>query len=222
MTVSAPDVPCNEPTCPIGDGLRRDTIGYGRRVVDGGSRYYSSRAGGPFRLLQDGADLLNEPSDSQNLLTDRQQVNLSCWIYQHNLNNDLFDELSNEVLQERGRFVRWMDDRRDRVPELDKAWVECHRDCTPSVEDRMLTFLRELIRSNNAREQPNEDLLMVAGGCRDDKDLSMLKRHVVEQGWTGSRDPQCSDASPYRINFSAHLYVDEQLRECDEDQQPAA
>ncbi len=41
----------------------------------------------------------------------------------------------------------------------------------PSASDRMLTLLRELIRSDDAGEEPSGDLQMAAGGCRDDKDL---------------------------------------------------
>lgn len=45
MTVLTLDPPHRQ-TCPIWEGLRRDTIHYGHSVVDGGSRFYSSRAGG--------------------------------------------------------------------------------------------------------------------------------------------------------------------------------
>ena len=156
--------------CPIWDGLRRDTLHSGRSVVEAGSRFCSLRAGGPFLLMQGGADLLDEPY--QKLLNPRQRANLSYWIYQHNLDNGLLDGLSNQDLQEPGWFQGWMNDhdRRDRVPELDKAWVEGHRDRTPSAEDRRLTFLREMIRSDDANEeQPCEELLLAAGGCRHDQ-----------------------------------------------------
>lgn len=223
--IFAPDAH-NNLACPIWDGLKIVSIHFPaveKNIHDGGSRYYSSRAGGPFLLMKDGAALLDweSPINEQKSLTNRQKVNLSHWIYQHNLDSRLLDELSSQDLQERGWFKHWMDDHRDRVLKLDKDWVEGHRDCEPSAEDRMLTFLRELIRGDAAGEPcPDEDLLKAAGGCRNCKDLLELQRHVVEQGWTGSRDPQCSDTSPYRINFSARLYVDGQLRDRGRDQQP--
>ena len=238
MTALAPDAHGRFETdtlgrtiCPIWDGLKVAGFRYPsveQNIHDTGSRYHSSRAGGPFLLMPNGAVLLDWESpggEEQKSLTDRQKVNLSYWIYQDNLDNGLLDERPNRDLQEPDWFPGWMKehDRRDRVPKLGQEWVENHRDRTPSAKDRMLTFLRELIRSDAAGEQrPDEDLLMAAGGCRDDKDLSMLKRHVVEQGWTGSRDPQSSNASPYRINFSAHLYVDKQIRKRGGDQQAAA
>ncbi len=214
----------NNPTCPIWNGLKsRDPHrSLQQNILAEGSRYYSSRAGGPFLLMPSGAPLLERLDDEQKSLTVRQKVNLSYWIYQYNLDSLLLDELSSQDLQVRGRFARWMDDHQDRVLELDKDWVEGHRDCEPSAEDRMLTFLRELIRGDAAGEPcPDEDLLKAAGGCRNCKDLLELQQHVVEQGWTGSRDPQCSGTSPYRINFSARLYVDGQLRDRGRDQQPA-
>ena len=91
-----------------------------------------------------GAALLDSDSldDEQKSLTVRQKVNLSYWIYKHNLENRLFDELPNQDLQKPGRFARWMNDHRDRVLVMDQAWVTGHRNLTPSAEDRMLTFLR--------------------------------------------------------------------------------
>ena len=214
----------NNPTCPIWSGLKsRDPRrSLQQNILAEGSRYYSSRAGGPFLLMPSGAPLLERLDDEQKSLTIGQKVNLSHWIYQHNLDSRLLDELSSQDLQELGWFKNWMDDHRDRVLKLDKDWVEGHWDREPSAEDRMLTFLRELIRGDAAGKPcPDKDLLKAAGGCRNCKDLLELQRHVVEQGWTGSRDPQSSDTSPYRINFSARLYVDGQLRDRGRDQQPA-
>lgn len=215
-----------EQTCPIWDGLEIDTTHYSHqnKVLAKGSHFYSSRAGGPFLLMPPGAPLLDSldsdlSDDEQKSLTVRQKVNLSYWIYQYNLDSLLLDELSSQDLQECGWFENWMDDHRDRVLKLDKDWVEGHWDREPSAEDRMLTFLRELIRGDAAGKPcPDEDLLKAAGGCRNCKDLLELQRHVVEQGWTGSRDPQCSGTSLYRINFSARLYVDGQLRDRGRDQ----
>ncbi|MXZ41032.1 MAG: hypothetical protein F4Z18_04435 [Caldilineaceae bacterium SB0666_bin_21] len=159
--------------------------------------------------MKDGAALLDWES-----LTDRQKVNLSYWIYQHNLENRLLDELSNQVLQDPGGFARWMDDHRERVLKLNKAWVEGHRNWEPSTSDCLLTYLRELIRNADAGQpQPNKDLLKAAGGCRKDYDLLELERHTVDQGWTGSNKPGSEGTSPYFINLPARLYVDERLGE---------
>ena len=64
--------------------------------------------------------------------------------------------------------------------------MEGNRDRTPSISDRLLTFLRELIRCDDAGEEVCYDLLKAAGGCRNDKDLMDLRRHAAEQGWVGS------------------------------------
>ncbi len=118
-------------------------------------------------------------------------------------------------LQERGRFEDWMNDHRDRVLELSKAWVEGHRDWSPSAEDRMLMLLRELIRCDDASEEPNRNLQMAAGGCRNEKDLGEMVRHAVEKGWTGSLDPNSAATRTDRINFPAHLYMEELTRDLD-------
>ena len=107
--------------CPIWGTLVTETLD------EGGVLYvYSPRAGGPFRLMPSGAALLalDSRDDEQKSLPDRQKANLSYSIYKHNLENHLFDELSNEVLQEPRLFLNWMNDHRDRVLELDKDWVE--------------------------------------------------------------------------------------------------
>ena len=152
----------------------------------------SPRAGGRFLLARTGAPLLQKDR-----LNDRRRANLSYWIYHHNLQYRLFDEFS-EL-------------RRDPLF-LNQAWVEGHRDRTPSSLDRMSTFLRELIRCDDAGEQPLDALLMAAGGCRNDSDLAELRRHAVEQGWTGSRDPNLAGMiSSNRINLSARIHVEKQL-----------
>ena len=222
MTVLAPDtrlvlVPdaYNNPTCPIWDGLKSRDPRYSlkQNILAEGSRYYSSRAGGPFLLMPSGAPLLERLDDEQKSLTVGQKANLSYWIYQHNLDSRLLDELSSQDLQEPGRFARWMNDHRDRVLKLDKAWVEGHRDRKPSFLDRELTYLSELFRSNDADEQPNEDLLQAAAGCRNARDLAELRQHTVDQGWMGSNKPGSEGTSPYQINASARKYVEEQLGE---------
>ena len=218
----APDAH-NNPTCPIWDGLKVVSFQYPsikQNILAEGSRYYSSRAGGPFLLMPDGAALLVLDSDSlddeQKPLTVRQKANLSYWIYKHNLENRLFDELSNRDLQARGRFARWMNYYRDRVLKLDKAWVEGHRDRTPSAEDRMLMFLRELIRDWDAapeERQPTSDLKMAAGGCRNDNDRKELENHAAAQGWMGVPTDRGVNKFTGRVNLPARIYVDEQARD---------
>ena len=218
----------NGQTCPIWDGLKIDPrYPAEQNVVDDGSRFYSSRAGGPFLLMPTGAPLLDSDSldDEQKSLTDRQKVNLSYWIYKHNLENRLFDELSNQVLQEPGRFVRWMKSHQDRVLQLDKAWVEGHRNSTPSAEDRMLMFLRELIRINDTGEPPRTseeyssegELLLAAGGCRNGNDRKELENYTATQGWMVPAKSNLHYST--RINLGARLYVEQRTRELDESRQ---
>ncbi len=169
--------------------------------------------------MKDGAALLDWESsfDEQKSLTVGQKVNLSYWIYQHNLDSRLLDELSSQDLQVRGRFKNWMNDHRDRVLKLDKDWVEGHRDREPSAEDRMLNFLRESIRDWDAdpeERQPTSDLKMAAGDCRNSNDRKELEKHAAEQGWLGVRTER-GFRSMKRVNHSARVYVDDQPREAD-------
>ena len=217
----APDAH-NNPTCPIWDGLKIVSIQFPaveKNILADGSRYYSSRAGGPFLLMKDGAALLDweSPFNEQKSLTVGQKVNLSYWIYQHNLDSRLLDELSSQNLQEPGGFKHWMNDHRDRVLELDKAWVEGHRDRTPSAEDRMLMFLRESIRDWDAGDEerePNSDLKMAAGGCRTQTDLEELENHAAEQKWLGVRT-ESGFKPTRRVNLPARIHVEEKTREQD-------
>ncbi len=163
-------------------------------IPEVGHPYTLPRAGGRFWLMQSGAPLLQR-------LTDRQKANLSYWIYHHNLRYRLFDESPGS----------------GEVPVvLDQDWVDAHRDRTPPASERILTYLRELIRCDDAGENPIsdaalQDLQLAAGGCRDHNDMLELQRHAVEQGWTGSRDQHSSGTYPNRINLSARIYVEEQL-----------
>ena len=147
----------------------------------------SKRAGGRFVLKQSGAPLLHR-------LTDRQKADLSYWIYCHNLEYRLFDEQPSD----------------EDPPVLDRKWVKGHRNRTPSASDRMLTLLRELIRCDDAGEEPSGDLQMAAGGCRDDKDLGELIRHAMKEGWTGSLDPNLPSDRTDTINLAGRIHVDEQ------------
>lgn len=204
-----PDV--NEQSCPIWDGIKIVDLRYPypeqQNVYGNGGRFYSSRAGGPFLLIPSGAALLD-------LLTVEQKVNLSYWIYKYNLENHLFDELSNQDLQDLGWFSDWMNRYRDYVLVMDQTWVEANRDRTPSSSDRMLTFLRESIRDWDAGEgrESTSDLKKAAGGCRNDEDLRELQNYAAEQGWMGV-GPESSPMYTRRINLSARIHVEEQLGE---------
>ena len=215
----APDAH-NKSTCPIWAGVNLGGLPTPPEVIsEAGNRYYSSRAGGPFRLMQSGAALLAlDPlvvQSGEDFLPTGRQANLSYWIYRHNLENRLLDELTDSDCLENGPFENWMDDRRDRVLKLDKDWVEGHWDRIPPAEDRMLMLLRELIRCDDAGKEPNGNLQMAAGGCRNEKDLGEMVRHAMEKGWTGSLDPNSAATRTDRINFSARLHVEERTRDLD-------
>ena len=110
-------------------------------IPEAGLSCTSPRAGGRFLLMPCGTALLRP-------LTDRQRANLSYWIYHHNLRYRLFDELPGLG---------------EAPPVLDQAWAEGHRDRTPSSLDRMLTFLRELIRCDDADEDPGKEAKSCCG-----------------------------------------------------------
>ena len=153
----------------------------------------SPRAGGPFKLGWTGVEQLKWLSETRQL-TDRGKANLSYWIYDHNLHFRVFDEWPNV----------------ENLIVLDRAWVEGHRTRTPSYEDRMLAFLREMIRRNNTGTNPLEEfeknLLMAAGGCCHNNDLWKLQRDATARGWLEGGDPS-------RITLLARTYVKEQLRQ---------
>lgn len=121
----------------------------------------SPRAGGRFGLNESGASALCER------LTNRQKANLSYWIHRHNLEHRLFDA------QPPG----------EKPIVVDRAWVVNNRDRTPPASDRLLMLLRELIRCDDAGEQPSENLQMAADSCRDDGDLRKLSAYADEKGW---------------------------------------
>ena len=217
----APDAH-NQSLCPIWDGVNLGDIPTTPPEVipEAGNRYYSSRAGGPFRLMQSGAALLAlDPlvvQSGESVLPAGQQANLSYWIYQHNLENRLLDGLTDYAYLE-GSFQNWMDDRRARVLELDETWVVDHRDRTPSASDRMLTFLRELIRCDDAGGKPNEELLQAAGGCRHEDDLKELRLYAIDREWLRGGGPPDSPSFPYpdliNLDLGARIHVEEKTRE---------
>lgn len=160
----------------------------------------SKRAGGRFVLKQSGAPLLQR-------LTARQRANLSYWIYKYNLDNGVFDDRGGKPLV------------------VDQAWVEGHRNRTPSPSNQMLTFLRELIRRDEADELPSEllmyrDLQLAAGGCRGDSELIGLYHHAVKKGWISLGTEQ-NGIRALSLNHSARIHVEEQLHEHGKNQQAA-
>lgn len=75
MALNSPD----EPSCPIWEKPPKRVHNHPSRqpaypVYGDGYCHYSPRAGGPFRLMPSGAGPLQD-------LTDRQEANLSYWIY---------------------------------------------------------------------------------------------------------------------------------------------
>ena len=156
--------------------------------------------------MPEGADQLRDRR-----LTERQKVNLSHWIHDHNIRHQMFDKPLARV---------------EDLLELDEAWVVDHRDCEPSPEDRMLNFLRELIRSDDAGVPPDEadrNLLKAAGGCRHDGDLQELLRYAINEDWLGGGGDPGSPFFPrpnlINLGLGARIQVDEQLRARGGDQQ---
>ena len=157
------------------------------------------RAGGCFMLMPEGADQLRDRR-----LTERQKVNLSHWIHDHNIRI----RCSTNPWRESRICLNWT-----------KLGVVDHRDCEPSPEDRMLNFLRELIRSDDAGVPPDEadrNLLKAAGGCRHDDDLQELLLYAINKDWLGGGGDPGSPffPRPNLINhgLGARIQVDEQLR----------
>ncbi len=119
------------------------------------------RAGGRFRLMQDAIPLLRQ-------LSDKQKSNLSYWICDHNR--------------------RLQDDTPESSSELDlaQAWMEAHQDCKPNIEDRAMSFLRELIRmydQGSTQFSKSIDLLCAAGGCSHDKEFDEFLEYAEKKEW---------------------------------------
>ena len=195
-------------TCPIWG--RAPSV---QDIEDVGKICNSPRAGGDFLLMKCGAPLLQP-----NRLTDRQRANLSYWIYQHNL-----------------EYRRFSEQATGNPPTLNQAWVEGNRDRTPSSLDRLLTFLREMIRIDDAGKHACYGLLMAAGGCRNDSDLLGLLSHTTEQGWvntahdfpmTGSIRGGILSGYGEKVvgnlthaSLAARIYVEERTRELGQSRQ---
>ena len=169
-------------------------------ISEVGCPWCSHQAGGRFWLMQSGAALLQG-----RLLTDRQRANLSYWIYKHNLEYRLFD--ANPGLGEE-------------PPVLDQAWVERHWDLTPSASDRMLMFLRELIRSDDAgvpADKADRNLLKAAGGCRHDDDLQELLLYAMDRGWLEGGGTPGTPSYPHpgliNLGLGARIHVEEMFGE---------
>ncbi len=204
----------NEGPCPIWD----DAADALRRVQEFRQRPYaftqpelrediampccSPRADGSFKLNMSGAALLKAQPP-----TLRQSANLSYRIYHHNLCNQLFGKSPEEESP----------DPEKKPPVLDEGWIKENRDCIPSTSDRMLTFLREVIRRDEALLPPDKELLSAAGGCRHCNDLEELERHAFEQGWLRNRNPNkpWHPGCQYQINLSARIHVEDQLAKQD-------
>ena len=187
----------NKQTCPIWDEPP-----HLRDILIAGQIRGTNRSGGEFLLKRDGAALLQD-------LTERQKVNLSYWIYDYNFQHQMINTYGNK------EKLNWVND----LLELDEAWVVDHRDCTPSALDRMLTWLQELIRCDNAGEEITRELQMAAGGCRNSQDLDELVRHSMQQGWTGSLDPNFPSSRTDTINLAGRLYVEERTRKLGQERQ---
>lgn len=163
--------------------------------------YNSARAGGSFVLEQTGTIWLQLLSE-RGQLTDRQRANLSYWIYDHNLQNRQFDY---STLREESLLV------------LNDTWAGGHWNRTPSAADRLLMFLRELIRSDDVGNEPNEALLMAAGGCRHDRDLKELLRYALERGWLEGGGEPGTPSFPHlgliEFGLGGRIYVEQWARE---------
>ena len=166
-------------------------------ISEVGCPWCSHQAGGRFWLMQSGAALLQG-----RLLNKRQRAHLSYWIYKHNLEFRLFD--ANPGLG-------------GEPPVLDQAWVEGYRDHTPSALNRVLMFLRELIRSDDAGEEPNESLQMAAGGCRHEGDLKDLWLYAMDRGWLEGGGTPGPPSYPHPglidLGLGARIHVEEMLGE---------
>ena len=202
----------NERPCPIWESAPKV-----QDISEVGCLWCSHQAGGRFWLMQSGAALLQG-----RLLTERRRVNLSYWIYEYNLRHRMINTWSK--IEEKPNWD-------NNLLNLNQAWVEGHWDRTPSAEDRMLNFLREMIRRVDAGEhrvdvttgeqRVNDDhlnLLQAAGGCGSGEDFGEMQRHAAEKGWIAKRVAG-GFHDWHRINFPARLYVEERTRDLDLERQ---
>ncbi|MCY3659532.1 MAG: hypothetical protein OXG36_10995, partial [Caldilineaceae bacterium] len=171
--------------CPIWNPIR-----YFQEVGPFQPVCHSPRAGGFFKVMADAIPLLHQ-------LSDQQKVNLSYWIFDYNRRCQHFGGLPDP----------------ERIPDLDVSWVETHRDQAPSSSDRLLSFLRELIRQYDAREATDWDKLLAAGGCKSDEEMNELWMHAHNQGWIHTNRTMGSRGwHLMSVDFSARMHIDTQER----------
>ncbi len=88
--------------------------------------------------------------------------------------------------------------------------MEVHQDRFPSAEDRLFSFLRELIRQHDTHDW---DRLLAASGCQSNKELDEFWTYVVDQGWV--RATPAMGARGWHLtsmNLSARMYVESRAR----------
>lgn len=182
--------------CPIWDELNEHQLG---PVLVSPQPCESPRAGGWFLLERSGALLLKTRPP-----TIREKINLSYWICHHNLKYRLYDP----------SYRRW-----ENLPVLNEAWVAYQRDRMPSDEDRMLTFLHELILCADIGARPDGRLLMAAGGCHHNGDLMKLWQEAEAQDWLEVARNQYGQAFSYAPKPTARIHVKSKLDELGQSQQ---
>ena len=187
-------------SCPIWDSVPDP-----HEINPSGTPYASSRAGGRFTLVPDALPLLSR-------LQTMQKTHLSYWIFDHNRRYRLFEEHPDPI----------------GFPVLNAEWIKAHADRGPSMEDRLLAFMREVIRQwdkdQRRRYTPQSDeyaLFMAASGCHKLESLREFWDYAEKKGWIelGPSAIGQTTRSPMRIDLSARMFVEAQGRETSQSRQ---
>ena len=180
--------------CPIWDSVPAP-----QEIDPSGKSCTSPRAGGCFILMPDALSWLNG-------LQTMQKIRLSYWIFDHNRRYRLFEEQPDPI----------------GPPVLDAEWIKTHADRNPSVEDRLLAFMREVIRQWEGGQRGRYDsqsdayaLLMAASGCHKVEGLDEFWEYAEQKGWIALFPAVFGQVShsPMRVDLSARMFVEMQEQE---------
>lgn len=167
----------------------------------------SPRAGGLFQLPAWEPDLS---------LTDRDRANLCYWIYQHNRQNGL---LSVTDLAERPQTVH-----HPGGLSVTSDWTAEWQSRAPSLHDRLLSFLQEVIRQTDSEaratdfaqwQQDRQPYLLAASGCVQAGELAEFWDHCLRCHWlrTTSSVRALTRGSYWDgVTLEARMHLEEQQR----------
>ena len=191
---------------------------------------YSPRAGGVYRLEGPFGNRIAD--DLLTLATPRQKANLSHWIYRQNLEAGLlFPDHPTSPRRHTPMSEFSTVDLAQRAPTLDEATVQAQYQITPPAPDRLLYFMREMLRQQDNLLPEDQDRRILtywdyqgfrraAAAIASTLEETEFQAHLIAQDWaifpksTSYVAPHEEAVFPPAVcSLKARLWVEEQLRE---------